>query len=158
MGMVHPQKFTKVIYFTAAGAGDNGGGSYSNAKSMAADNTNVWPIPAGTLIEKMYLIIDTAITGTTNLDFGDDDNPDGFIDSSLGVTLGTPGMYGYDAKLAGAYLRVETAGVTDPADVDTVAAAKFYSATGKEVKMDLTTAGSAGAFRLVIEGMALGAY
>lgn len=147
MGLPHPEKFTKVIYFTAAGAGDNGGASYSNAKSMAADNTNVWLIPAGTLIEKMYVIIDTAITGTTNLDFGDDDDPDGFVDGSLSITLGTPGLYGYDSDKVGAYL--QEAGVVQ---------GKFYSASGKEVKMDLTTAGTAGAFRLVIEGTALGAY
>lgn len=145
--MVHPQDFLHVVYFTAAGAGDNGGGSYSNAKSMQADNTNVWTIPAGTIIKRAYVIIDTAIAGTTNLDFGDDDDPDGFVDGSLSITLGTPGLYGIDSDKVGAYL--QEAGVVQ---------AKYYSAAGKEVKMDLTTAASAGAFRLFIEGTFVDAY
>ena len=56
-------------------------------------------------------------------------------------------MYGYDAKLSGAYLRLQTAGATDAGDIYVVPAAKYYAAAGKEVKMDLTTAGTAGSFR-----------
>lgn len=148
------QKFQKVIYFAYGGSGS--GESASNPLSMAADNATVWDIPAGTLIEKCYLVITEAVTGTTNFDIGDDDDADGFIDGSLSVTLGTPGMYGWDAKLAGAYLRVQTAGATDAADIYVVPAAKFYSAAGKELKMDLTTAATAGALYVVVEGQYLG--
>lgn len=151
----HPgQRFMKVLYFAAGGSGD--GSSAQAPLGMAADNTTVLDIPAGTLIDKAYLIVDTAVVGTTNFDIGDDDNADGYIDSSLSVTLSTPGLYGYDAKLAGAYLRVETAGTTDPADIDVVPAAKFYAAAGKEIKMDLTTAASSGALRVVLEGIYFG--
>ena len=108
-------------------------------------------IEAGMVIEKVYAINDTAITGTTVLEVGDDDDPNGFIVDTI-VTLATPGMYGYSAKVAGAYLRTETAGGTDAADIYVVPNAKYYSATGKEVKLNVTTANTAGKFRVVVEG------
>lgn len=148
------ERFQKVFYFAFGGSGD--GSSAQAALSMAADNATVMDIPAGTLIDKCYVLLDTAVTGTTNFDIGDDDDADGYVDSSLSVTLGTPGMYGYDAKLAGAYLRVQTAGATDAGDIYVVPAGKFYAATGKELKMDLTTAATAGALRVVVEGIYFG--
>jgi phage tail sheath gpL-like len=151
MSYAKPEKFQQIIHLALAGRGDQSGLSVENAKSLAAD-ADLWTIPAGTVIEKVYVIIDTAITGTTNLDIGDDDDADGFIDSSLSVTLGTAGMYGWDVKNAGAYLRVQTAGATDAADIYVVPNAKYYAAAGKEVKMDLTTAATAGVARVVIEG------
>lgn len=148
------EKFQKTIY-VASGTREGNGSSYA-APILCDADSDLWVIPAGTVIEKVFVVIDTAITGTTNLDIGDDDDADGFVDSSLSVTLGTPGMYGWDAKLAGAYLRVQTAGGTDPADIYVVPAAKYYAAAGKELKMDLTTACSAGRFRVVVEGYYLG--
>lgn len=148
------KRFQKVFYFAYGGTGD--GSSAQAPLSMAADNASVMAIPAGTLIDKCYCIIDTAVTGTTNFDIGDDDDADGYLDSSLSMTLGTPGMYGYDAKLAGAYLRVQTAGATDAADIYVVPTGKFYSAAGKSLKMDLTTAATAGALRVVVEGIYFG--
>ena len=154
MSLVAGQKFQKVFYFAAGGTGS--GESQSNPLSMAADNATVWDIPAFTLIEKVYCVLTTAVTGTTNFDIGDDDDADGYLDSSLSVTLGTPGVYGWNAKVAGAYLRVETAGATDPADIYVVPGSKFYTAAGKELKMDLTTAATAGALKIVVEGMYFG--
>lgn len=149
------EKFQKVFYFAYGGSGD--GSSAQAPLSMAADNTAVMNIPAGTVIEKCYVIIDTAITGTTNFDVGDDDDADGFFDSSTAVAdLGVVGMYGWSPKVAGAYLRTQTAGGTDAADIDVTGNAKYYSATGKEIKMDLTTAATAGALRVVFEGSYLG--
>lgn len=145
------EKFQKIYYFECGGKGSGSGQDRDNAHAIAADG-DIDSIEAGTMIEKMYIILETAITGTTNLDFGDDDDADGFVDSSLSVTLATPGMYGWDAKLAGAYLRVQTAGATDAADIYVVPSAKYYSAAGKEIKMDLTTACTAGKFQLVVEG------
>ena len=102
------------------------------------------------------MIVDTAITGSTALDIGDDDDADGFCPTAS-LTLATPGMYCHNAKVKGAYLRVQTAGVTDPADIYVVPSMKFYSAAGKEVKLDNTTANTAGAFRVVVEGFKVGA-
>lgn len=154
-GGFEKEKFTKVIYLAYGGAAANSGLNPASPKPFA--DGDLWAIPANTIIEKVYVVVDTAITGTTNFDVGDDDDADGFIDGSLSVTLGTEGMYGWGVKTAGAYLRTETAGATDPADIYVVPAAKFYSATGKEVKLDITTTNTAGKARVVIEGYYLGA-
>jgi hypothetical protein len=153
-GGFEKQKFTKIIYLAYGGTG--AGNNPADPKSLNADS-DLWAIPANTIIERVYCLIDVAVTGTTNMDVGDDDDADGFLDSSLSVTLGTPAMYGWDVKNAGAYLRVQTAGVTDPADIYVVPNAKFYSATGKEVKLDITGTNTAGKVRVVIEGYYIGA-
>lgn len=149
------EKFRKVFYFAHGGSGDNSGLSSDNALTIA-DNTALWNIPAGTVVEKCYAIIDTAVTGTTDFDVGDDDDPNGYIDGSVSLTIGTEGMYGWDAKNAGAYLRIETAGATDAGDIYVVPNAKYYSATGKELRIDVTGTSTAGAFRVVVEGYYLG--
>lgn len=146
------QKFTKVIYIcgTTVGTGNASGSDPANCAPFA--DGDLWAIPAGTVIDRVYTLVTTAVTGTTGFDVGDDDDADGFVDSSLSMTLGTPGMYGWDAKLAGAYLRVETAGATDAADIYVVPAAKYYASSGKEIKLDITTANTAGAIQVVVEG------
>lgn len=149
--------FTQVVYlYGTAGRGKNTGLDAANALPFV--DGDLWAIPAGTVIEKVYLVVDTAITGTSDLDVGDDDDADGFIDGSLSVTLGTAGMYGWDAKVSGAYLRVQTAGATDAGDIYVVPSAKYYSATGKEVKLDVTGTNTAGAARVVIQGYFLGTH
>ena len=143
--------FKKQVHFAVTGcAAGNQGSSYAAPKCFG--DVDVWAIPAGAVIEKVYTIIDTAITGTTDFDIGDDDDPDGFLDGSLSLTIGTAGMYGWNVKVAGAYLRVQTAGATDAADIYVVPNAKYYSASGKEVKMDATGAATAGQARIVVEG------
>lgn len=144
------EKFLQVWYFEHAGKGAANGSSPDNAAALV--DATMFAIPAGLTIERVYLIIDTAITGTTNFDVGDDDDADGFLDGSLSVTLGTAGMYGYNAKTAGAYLRVETAGATDAADIYVVPTAKYYSVGTKNVKLDITTASTAGKGKVVVEG------
>jgi len=150
MSLSANEKFRKTFYFEHGGKGGLTGLDDANAKTIV--DTDLMAIEAGMVIEKVYVIVDTAITGTTNLDVGDDDDADGFVDGSLSVTLGTPGMYGWDAKLAGAYLRVQTAGATDAGDIYVVPNAKYYAAAGKEVKLDVTTASTAGKFRVIVEG------
>lgn len=145
------EKFQHIKYYEHGGKGDHSGKSADNAATIV-DDALVMTIEAGTVIEKCYVIVSTAITGVTNLDVGDDDDADGFVDGSLSVTLGTAGLYGWDAKNAGAYLRIQTAGATDAADVYVVPNAKYYAAAGKEVKLDVTTASTAGAFRVMVEG------
>lgn len=147
--------FQKQVHFGVTGcAAGNQGTSYAAPKCFG--DVDVWAIPAGVVIEKVYVIIDTLITGTTDVDIGDDDDPDGFVDGSLSVTVGTVGMYGWNVKTAGAYLRVQTAGATDAGDIYVVPNAKYYSATGKEVKMDATGAATAGQMRVIVEGYYVG--
>ncbi len=150
------QTFQKQVHFAVSGcAAGNGGDSYAAPKCFG--DVDVWAIPAGTVIERVYAIVDTGITGTTDFDIGDDNSANGFLDGSLSLTIGTPGMYGWNAKVAGSYLRVQTAGATDALDIYVVPNAKYYSASGKEVKMDATGAatGSSQA-RIVIEGYFVG--
>lgn len=152
-GFIKENGFRHVVYLEHGGSGS---GDHADSPLPLSD-ADLFAIPAGVVVENVYLLIDTAITGTTNLDVGDDDDPDGFIDGSLSVTLGTPEMYSYDAKNAGAYLRIETAGATDAADIYVVPNAKYYSASGKEVKLDVTGSSTAGKARVVIEGYYVGA-
>lgn len=143
--------FVKTVHIcgTTAGKGNASGKDYSNCLPFA--DQDLWRIPAGTLISKVYAKIDVAITGTTALTVGDDDGATSYI-TDLAASFATPGVYGWDAKTAGAYLRIQTAGATDAADVYVVPTAKYYGATGKEVKLDITTANTAGSLRVFIEG------
>jgi hypothetical protein len=142
------EKFVHTVYLKGTATGGSGQ-SYSSPKPFV--DGDLWAIPAGTVIEKVYVIVDTAITGTTVLEVGDDDDPNGFV-VDIGGSFGTAGMYGWDAKAAGADLRISTAGATDAADIYVVPSAKYYSASGKEVKLNITTANTAGRARVVIEG------
>lgn len=146
------EAFQEIRYYAHGGTGS--GKSASNPAPMS--DQDVFALPAGTLVTNVFVIVDTAITGVTNLDVGDDDDADGWVDGSLSVTLGTVGMYGWDAKLGGAYKRVQTAGATDAGDIYVVPAAKYYAAAGKEIKLDTTTASTAGAFRVVVDGFYFG--
>lgn len=155
--------FTKVIYLSATGKTANSGSSYDAAKpcqvgtgalASGTSSADLWKIPAQTLVTRAYLQIDTAITSITNLDIGDDDQSDGFIDGSRSVTLGSTGVYGWGSKNAGTYLQA----VSNNASV---AEAKFYAgsagASNKTVKMSYTAGGcGAGKARIFIEGILLG--
>lgn len=148
------EHFTKVFYFSgASGSGSADGLSSGNAAAIA--DGDIMAIEAGTVIEKVYVIIDSALSGSTAIDIGDDDDADGFV-KNASLTLGTPGMYGWDAKNAGAYLRIQTAGASDATDIYVVPQAKYYSAAGKEIKLDNTTTNTGGAFRVVVEGYKVG--
>lgn len=146
------EKFIKTFYFEYGGKGSQSGLDAGNAKAIA--DTDIMAIDAGMVIENVYMIIDTAITGTTALTVGDDDGAASWIPFAA-LTLATPGMYGWDAKSGGAYKRIETAGASAVEDIYVVPAAKYYSVAGKEIKLDNTTANTAGKFRVVVEGFRL---
>lgn len=144
------ESFEKIFYFSgAAGLGSANGSSADNAAAIT--DGDIMAIEAGMVIETVYVIIDTAVAGSTAIDIGDDDDADGFV-KNASLTLGTPGMYGWDAKAAGAYLRVQTAGASDATDIYVVPQAKHYSAAGKEIKLDNTTTNTGGAFRVIVKG------
>jgi hypothetical protein len=141
-------KFVKEFYLQFGGTGDG----QTEQAPLPFVSGDLWSIPAGCVIEKCYFIIDTAITGTTALTVGDDDSANGFI-LDQASNLATPGMYSWDAKTCGAYLRIQTAGATDAGDVYVVPTAKYYAAAGKELKLVNTTANTAGKARVVVEGV-----
>lgn len=146
------EKFVKVIHLSNAGSASNSGESYSAPKPFASGD--LWAIPAGCVIENVHFLIDTAITGTTVLTVGDDDDADGFVPDQA-ANFSSVGLHNASAKVAGAYLRVQTAGATDALDIDVVQASKYYSASGKEVKLACTTANTAGKARVIIQGYLL---
>jgi hypothetical protein len=120
--------FNHVTYYaSASGTGDASGRSYASAKAMV--DGDVFAIPAGAVIEKVYVIVDEAITGTTNLQIGDDDAAGGYASAGT-VTMATPGMKD---------------GATRPQ-------AKYYSESGKEVKVDFTGSNDDGQMRVIVEG------
>ena len=119
-----PLLHVKYYSFGATGSG------ISAADPASPVDGDIFAIPAGAVISGCDVIITSAVTG--DIDIGDDDDPNGFV-ATAGVTEGTPGLY----VGAGAYLAS--------------GAKKYYSATGKEVKLDATTI-SAGAFTVVLHG------
>lgn len=145
------QKFMEVVYFEHGGKGALSGKDAGNAKAIS--DTDLMTIAAGTIIENVYVVIETGLGGTTVMNVGDDDDADGYMASSVAISdLSVAGIYGYAAYTKGAYLGV--AGAVTP-DAYVNAAAKYYAASGKEVKLDVTTASSAGKFQVIIEGYLL---
>lgn len=147
------ERFQKVIWFNGpSGTGSLSGLSASNAKAIA-DDTAVWSIPAGTVIEDVRVIIDTALVGTTQVDVGDDDDANGYVDGSIGVTEASTGINPASQRLGGAYLQSTGSGASDNYLFPAV---KYYSAEGKEFRLDITGTNTSGAFRLVITGYRVG--
>lgn len=126
----------------SSGKGTLSGKDYANCKAVA--DGDVWDIPANTLISKVYVVVETAVTGLTGLALGDDDSSTGYAsDQDMHAT----GLYAWSAGLGGTYV------YTIGQDGKYYPNAKFYSAAGKEVKIDVTGAiATTGKFRVVIEG------
>lgn len=120
------ESFSKVKYFAYGSAGS--GGSAEDA--AAPVDGDIMAIEAGMVIEQVDVVVSTAITGITQVDVGDDDDPDGFI-SAAALTAGVH--------------------VSDGAYIAS-GAKKAYSASGKEVKLDVAGTATAGVFAVVIKG------
>lgn len=146
-GPVKNLPFEKVIYL-ATPAGDGSGRSYGNAKALSTD-ADLMTIQPGMVIENIFVIVDEAVLGTTSIAVGDDDSGTGFLPVAATDTyLATPQILGYPSTVKGTYLKD---GSSNPA-------AKYYSASGKEVKLDATGAlGATGKVRVIIRGYQ-GAY
>lgn len=121
------EEYLKVKYF-AAGASGSGASAADPASPVDGD---IMVLEAGMVVENVDVIVTTSITGATQLDVGDDDDQNGFVAAAT-LTAGQP-VVG-----AGAYLAT--------------GAKKYYSAAGKEVKLDMTGTASAGAFIVKIKG------
>lgn len=134
--------FTKVIYL-ATPSGSGSGTSYGNAKALDVD-ADLMTIQPGMVIENVYVIVDEAVNGVSAIQVGDDDAADGFLPSAATNTyLATPQMLGWSSTVKGSYLK----------DASSNPAAKYYSASSKEVKLDATgTLGPTGKVRVVVQG------
>lgn len=141
--------FEKVIYVDAAitstKSAVNTGNNLASAKGFF--DGDLWSIPAGAVIENVYVIVDTAVSGITLFELGDDDDANDVIASSstpFVVGSATSGLMYWDTLYKGAYLKS-----ANPAGVPT---AKFYSAAGKELKLNVTGTATAGKIRIVVKG------
>lgn len=121
------EEFLKVKYY-AYGASGSGASAADPASPVDGD---IMAIESGMVVEGVDVIVTTSITGATQLDVGDDDDQNGFVAAAT-LTAGQP-VVG-----AGAYLAS--------------GAKKYYSADGKEVKLDMTGTVSAGAFIVKVKG------
>lgn len=123
--------FVKEFHIAFGGTGD--GSSASNP--AAIEDQDIMAIPAGMVIEAVDLLITTGITGTTDIDIGDDDQSDDYLDGSGDVSDFTAASYNVGA---GTYIAS--------------GAKKYYSVSTKEVKMDATGAATAGVAVVIIKG------
>lgn len=121
------EEFLKVKYYAFGGTGAGA----SAADPASPVDGDVMALEAGMVVEGVDVLVTTSITGATQLDVGDDDDQNGFVAAAT-LTAGQP-VVG-----AGAYL--------------TGGAKKYYSADGKELKLDMTGAVTAGAFCVKVKG------
>lgn len=125
------EKFCKVVYCAHAGTGD--GSSASNPKAL--ESGDLFAIPAGTLITDVAVVVTTAVTGSTQIDIGDDDGATSFVSAA---TLTVNAVTLNDA----AYL------INSGQNLG-----KYYASAGKEVKIAVTGSSQAGAVAVVIQGV-----
>ena len=144
------QPFHQVIYISGHVNATNGaahtGTDYNNAKSFF-DQQVLWSIPAGTVIQGMYMIVDEALTGTSALTIGDGSSATGYITAITGT--GSLGLQYYGAGLKGSYLQGAVGNISSA-----LPAAKYYSAAGS-LLLSVTGAATAGKIRLVVYGYSL---
>lgn len=124
------ESILKVKHYAAGGTGS--GESASDPAGFS--DADIMAILEGTVISGCDVIVTTAVTGSSpQINVGDDDDQNGFV-ADADVTEGTPAVY----IGAGAYIAS--------------GAKKYYSAAGKEVKLDVGGTLSAGAFKVVVHG------
>lgn len=125
--------FYDVVYFEHGGTGS---GDAESSPLPIASNTAFLSLPAGVVLEDVDVIIQTAVTGSTDIDIGDNGgDTDGLVDGSADLTLGTPELYsGAGADLASG-------------------AAHLYSLTAAtDLAIAVTGASTAGKLRVVFKG------
>lgn len=146
-------KFSKVIHLTSTNlsptpSANNDGRDYTSAKPMT--DGDLLNIPANVVVTNVYVIVDQAGSSLTAFNIGDDDDADGYIASSspnasAGQGLESTGLKYWDLAYHGVYLKDSTV-------VANHEAAKFYSATGKELKLDVTGTSVGYKLRVFVEG------
>jgi len=138
----HPgESFCEVVYFAH---GASGSGKSENDALPIETNAAVLELPANIVMKHAYVIIDTAVAGSTTVDVGDASDPDGYV-ATANLTLGTEGLYNYAGAEVGAYLNNGTDGN-----------AGYLVSAATDLAVAVTDASTAGAFRLVLEGLNLG--
>ena len=149
------QAFTKTIHLMSANlspspSASNDGRDYASA--LPFEDGDLLDIPANVVITNVYMIVDEAIAGLTAFNLGDDDDADGLVaSSSPAVALAIAGSLNYyGVGYKGVYLKDSNGVVANHVQ------AKYYAATGKELKIDTTGTSTAGKARVFVEGYVVG--
>lgn len=149
---IYKVPFEKVIHLSATPnatqSAANSGVDYTNPKGFI--DGDLWAIPAGTIIEQMFIVVDTAVDGITLFELGDDDDANDFIASSstpFNSYAATTGLMYWDLMYKGSYLKsLSSAGGP---------IGKYYPAAGKELKLNVTGTATAGKVRVIVRGFSL---
>lgn len=139
--------YSKVIYISAAVTSSakslkNSGVDYSSPKGFF--DGDLLAIPANVIITNVYVICDESVTGPTAFNLGDDDAASGFVASSS-PSFSAGAKYYWEITDKGTYLKSGTTLLS-----------KYYGATGKELKLDVTGTASTGKLRVFVQGFAVG--
>lgn len=147
------QKFQKVIHLTSTNlapspSANNDGRDYASPKPMS--DGDLLNIPANVILTNVFVVVDQAGSSLTAFNIGDDDDSDGYIASaspnaSAGQGLESTGLKYWDIAYKGVYLKDSTV-------VANHEAAKLYTATGKELKLDVTGTSTNYKIRVFVEG------
>lgn len=144
------EPFYKVVYIDAAKnatqSAANSGRDYASAKGFF--DGDLFSIPANVIVQDVHVIVDESVSGITAFNLGDDDAASGFVASSS-PTFTADNLYFDEVDYKGSYLK---GGATSAVSVN----GKYYSATGKEVKLDVTGTASTGKMRVIIKGLGVG--
>lgn len=144
-GPVGRSRYSKVVYINAAMTSTQSaaysGADYTTAKGFY-DSAALFTIPGGCVVEQMYVVVDTIVSGITLFRLGDSNDAAGFI-SSASSPLASAGLLYYDLTSKGAYLKINSS-----------IQAKYFSAD-TAVALDVTGTATAGKIRVAAEGYCL---
>lgn len=133
-------------YVTSTASALHSGNDYNSAIGFY-DQAVLWKIPAGVVVEQMYVIVDEAAVGVSALTIGDGSSATGYITSNAGI--GSLGLQYYGAGLKGTYLQKQSGNIASA-----LAGAKYYSASDSML-MSITGTATAGKMRVIIKGYSL---
>lgn len=138
--------FTKVIHvaagITSTASARNSGNDYSSPKGFY--DGDLFSIPKNVIITNVYVVCDETVVGPTAFNIGDDDAASGFI-ASASPSFTADNLYYWQITDKGTYLKSSTTLLS-----------KYYAATGKELKLDVTGTASTGKIRIFVQGFATG--
>lgn len=133
--------FHKVVYISAAAnstqSAANAGRDYSFPKGWYSGD--LLTIPAGCVVENVYMVVDVALAGPTVVSLGDGSSATGFMTSSSSPLASTGILY-WDVQYKGAYLYSGSRSY-----------AKLYS-SDTALKLAVTGTATAGKAKVVVDG------
>ena len=127
------EEFLELVYLDTDGASGNSGKSAADPKPITSTDSLI-PLPAGTVVEHVDVVITAALSGVTEMELGDGTDDNGFA-ASGDITYGTAGAY----RGAGAY----------------ISGANKYYATADYMDLDVVGTASSGTCVLRVKGYRL---